>query len=266
MAFIQVNFFSEVLGMSTQMDVILPQETEGQIGVGYVGERKKYPVLYLLHGMTDNETTWQRNTSIERYAAERGIAVVMPTTHLGWYTDMKVGFRYFTHIAKEVPEICQRFFPQISDKKEDTFVAGNSMGGYGAFKLALCAPERFGAAASLSGGLDVAATVKKDGGDFPASFWADIFGPADEVAGSGNDLFAVSENLIKSGADVPKLYMWCGVDDFLYDQNIKMRDHLNKTGYDLTYKETDGDHSWKYWDREIPFILDWFLASREEGK
>ena len=93
MALIHVDFFSEVLEMSSQIDVILPQKTRGQIGVKNLDETEKYPVLYLLHGMTDNQTTWQRNTSIERYATERGIAVVMPTCHLGWYTDMHIGFR-----------------------------------------------------------------------------------------------------------------------------------------------------------------------------
>ena len=89
MALIHVDFFSEVLGMSSQMEVILPQQTEGQIGIGHVEKQNKYPVLYLLHGMTDNQTIWTRNTSIERYAAEHGIAVVMPSAHLGWYTDMQ---------------------------------------------------------------------------------------------------------------------------------------------------------------------------------
>ena len=82
MALIHVDFFSEVLGMSSQMEVILPQQTEGQIGIGHVEKQNKYPVLYLLHGMTDNQTIWTRNTSIERYAAEHGIAVVMPNAHL----------------------------------------------------------------------------------------------------------------------------------------------------------------------------------------
>ena len=138
MALIHVDFFSEVLGMSSQMEVILPQETEGQIGIGHVEKQSKYPVLYLLHGMTDNQTIWTRNTSIERYAAEHGIAVVMPNAHLGWYTDMKYGFKYFTFISEELPELCERFFPCISGETKDRFVAGNSMGGYGAFKLVYC--------------------------------------------------------------------------------------------------------------------------------
>lgn len=266
MALIHVDFFSEVLGMSSQLEVILPQNTEGQIGIGNAGGKNRYPVLYLLHGMTDNQTTWQRNTSIERYAAEKGLAVVMPACHLGWYTDMKCGFRYYTYISREVPEVCRRFFPCISDKREENFVAGNSMGGYGAFKLALLNPEKFGAAASLSGGLDAAATAEKNGNDFYPTLWEDIFGPADQVRGSGNDLFAAAQRLADEGAVKPKLYMWCGTEDFLYQQNQDMKSHLQELGYDLTYKENPGDHSWKYWDPQIEDILDWLLPGGKEER
>lgn len=259
MALIHVDFFSEVLGMSSQLDVILPQKTQSEIGISSADKKEKYPVLYLLHGMTDNQTTWQRNTSIERYAAEKGIAVVMPNCHLGWYTDMKCGFRYYTYIAKEVPDVCRRFFPCISEKREENFVAGNSMGGYGAIKLALSAPERFGAAASLSGGLDAATCAKRNGDAFYPTLWEDIFGEQEKIRGSENDLFALAERIELERR--PRLYIWCGTEDFLYDQNLAMRDHLQKLSYDLTYKESYGDHSWKYWDAQIRDILDWMLSS-----
>ena len=133
------------------MEVIIPQQTEGQIGIGHVEKQNKYPVLYLLHGMTDNQTIWTRNTSIERYAAEHGIAVVMPNAHLGWYTDMQYGFDYFTFFSEELPTLCERFFPCISNDPKDRFVTGNSMGGYGAFKLGLTCPEKFAAIGGVAG-------------------------------------------------------------------------------------------------------------------
>ena len=154
MALLHVDFFSDVLGMCQQMDVILPEQTHGQIGMEGVRGEGKYPVLYLLHGMSDDHTIWQRRTSIERYASDYGIAVVMPTTQLGWYTDMHIGYKWWTYISKELPAICRSFFPYMSDKREDTFAAGLSMGGYGALKCGLLAPDTFGAVASLSGGVD----------------------------------------------------------------------------------------------------------------
>ena len=141
MALFHVDFFSDVLGMSMQMDVILPQQTSGQIGMeGRAGDGK-YKTVYLLHGMSDDQTTWQRRTSIERYVSSLGIAVVMPTTHLGFYTDTTYGMRYWTFISEELPHVCREFFPRMSDRKEDTLAAGLSMGGYGAWKLALGASD-----------------------------------------------------------------------------------------------------------------------------
>ena len=144
MAFLQVNFFSSVLGMCTAMNVILPQttSTRGLIGVDTADADVTYPVLYLLHGMSDDHTIWSRRTSIERYADERGIAVVMPTTELGWYTNMKHGRQWRSFIGEELPAICHDFFPRISQKREDTYIAGLSMGGYGAYALAMTYPEQ----------------------------------------------------------------------------------------------------------------------------
>ncbi|NLK28133.1 MAG: esterase family protein [Clostridiales bacterium] len=255
MALLHVNFFSNVLGMCMQMDVILPQKTQGQIGAEGRGSDGKYPTLYLLHGMSDDHTIWQRRTSIERYVQDMGIAVVMPTTHLGWYTDMYHGLRYWTFISEELPQICREFFPNMSEKREDNFVAGLSMGGYGAVKMALGASDRFCAAASLSGAMDVNRINQQDLS--LSEFWKNIFGPLDKIAGSENDLFTLAQKLKESGKTLPKLYMWCGTEDFLYQDNCRMRKHLEELGYDLTYKEAPGDHQWKYWDEMIQDVLKW---------
>ena len=146
MALLHVDFFSRVLSMCVQMDVILPQETKGQIGMAGKGGRN-YPTLYLLHGLSDDHTIWQRRTSIERYVSDMGMAVVMPTTARCWYTDSPSG-KYFSYIADELPEICREFFPNMSPSREDTYIAGLSMGGYGAFKIAMSRSERFSMAAA----------------------------------------------------------------------------------------------------------------------
>ena len=259
MALMHVNFFSNVLGLSVQADVIIPQQTAGQIGMeGKAAET--YPTLYLLHGMSDDQTIWQRRTSIERYAADLGIAVVMPTTHLGFYTDTQYGYRYWTYISKELPAICRSFFKGMSDKREDTFAAGLSMGGYGAFKLGLGASETFSAVASLSGGLD----VRNLGGRHSENrqLFEGIFGDLNKVAGSENDLFYLAEQLKASGKPLPKMYQWCGTEDFLYEENVKMRDHLRNLGYDLTYEESPGDHQWKYWDEKIQTVINWLPIAK----
>jgi putative tributyrin esterase len=206
---------------------------------------KSYPTLYLLHGLSDDHTIWQRRTSIERYVSNLGIAVVMPSTGRCWYTDSPSG-NYFTYVAKELPEICREFFPNMSPRREDTYIAGLSMGGYGAFKIAMSCPETFSKAASLSGVMDISARVAR---------YPHIFTP--DTVGSDNDLFALSKKLKESGKPMPSLFQWCGTEDNLYPSNVEMKGHLESLGYDLTYSESEGIHAWEYWDEQIRNVLKW---------
>ena len=253
MAHLVVDYYADALGVQTRMHVLLPQ----RLAAG------KAKTLYLLHGMSDDEGTWMRRTSIERYAEEKGLAVVMPDGGLGWYTDMYRGLAWFRFISEELPALCRRFFPIISDKRGDTWIGGNSMGGYGALKCALRAPQTFSRVISLSGALDAADTAINNTVPATRRYWEDVFGPAEDVSGSENDLFAAAEALTDPALR-PRVYMWCGTEDFLYAQNTRMRDHLRALGYDLTYEESPGDHQWKYWDKKIADALDWLLPGEGE--
>ena len=255
MALFQCSFFSDVLGLSTRATVILPQASERQIGMGGSRGEGPLPVLYLLHGLSDDETIWTRRTSVERYAAEKELAIVMPTTHRGFYTDQAVGYDYWTYLSEELPQIMRGFFP-LSELREDNFAAGLSMGGYGAFKLALRTPERFAAAASLSGALDV---VRRDE---VLPEWQATFGSAERARRNGDDLFALAESL--DPADCPALYQWCGTEDFLHEENVAFRDLAVRRGLPLDYAQGPGDHSWGYWDEQIARVLDW-LPIRAAG-
>lgn len=265
MALLHVDFFSEVLGLSMNMDVILPQKTRGQIGMEGTKSEGKYPTMYLLHGMSDDHTIWQRRTSIERYVNDYGIAVVMPTTHLGWYTNTDYGMNYWTFISEELPEICREFFPNMSDKREDTLAAGLSMGGYGAWKMALGASDTFGAGASFSGAVDIVTRLTEGITDISGKderFWTGIFGDLSKVSGSDNDLFALAEKLKASGKPLPRLFQWCGTEDFLYQENLNAEAKMKSLGYPLTVNYSSGDHQWCYWDEQIQNALKWWLEGR----
>ena len=256
MALLHTDFFSNTLGMCVQMDVILPQRTTGQIGMEGAVRPGKYPTLYLLHGLSDDHTIWQRRTSIERYVADMGIAVVMPCTHRSWYTDTATGMNYWTYVSQELVETCRDFFPNMSSEREKTWAAGLSMGGYGALKLGLRASETFSKVASLSGAVDVAGLTAPLSSQ-RLSYWDTIFGPADQIKGSFNDLFAAAEELKASGKPLPDVFMWCGTEDGLLGGNVAMRDHLKKLGYNVCYSQSPGDHQWKYWDEQIQNVLNW---------
>lgn len=257
MAFITCDFFSDVLKLSTSVNVILPQKTKKQIGMEGSAFKSEFPVLYLLHGLSDDHTIWQRRTSIERYVADKGIAVVMPNGGRSFYTKMAHGPDYFKFMTEELPFLMKSFF-HISDKREDTFVAGLSMGGYGSLKLALSCPDKYAAAASLSGAVNIAnITSNIDFNIISEDELRNIFGDYLSVKGTDNDLFHLAKQLKESGKDIPLLYQCCGTEDFLYEDNLIFRNYAKELPLPLTYTEEPGIHDWYYWDKKIQDVLNW---------
>jgi S-formylglutathione hydrolase FrmB len=255
----EVNFFSEVLTIRSTMYVLLPQRT-----LAAKKSNRKFRTLYLLHGYSDDHTAWMRWSNIEKYVEGLNLAVVMPAANLSFYTDMAQGKNYMQFISEEVPAVVQDTF-SLSHKREDNFVAGLSMGGYGAFKLALTYPERYAAAASLSGVVDIAdtsihRTARKD--DWKAEFRA-IFGDLNKIAGSEHDLFALAKKVAKAPIK-PRLYQCCGTEDILYEGNVRFRDAVRKLPLDLTYEEGPGEHVWPYWDKMIQNVLKWMLPKGKD--
>ena len=253
MAFINLKFFSETLKMQTEIAVILPQKSaSGEIGVKSGASKDgKYKCLYLLHGLSDDHTIWARRTSIERYAQEYGIAVVMPCGARSFYTNMKYGGAYYDYIAKEVPRIVREFF-NVSAEREDNAIAGLSMGGYGALKIGMRESDSYFAAAGLSSVADIKAFM---GIDRYAEVALPIFGESAVIPDS-EDLFFLAGELEKKSIK-PKLYMGVGKQDFLYEHNQKLKSRLESLDLDYTYRESDGIHSWVFWDEYIQYVLAW---------
>jgi S-formylglutathione hydrolase FrmB len=210
-------------------------------------------VLYLLHGLSDDDTAWTRYTSIERYAAERGLAVVMPQVHRSFYADERHGARFWTFLSTELPTIVAALF-RVSERRADTFVAGLSMGGYGALKWALRQPERFAAAASLSGALDIPGRAPGSLPPHVRETLDRIFGAA-TIAGTDDDLLHLARSA--DPQTLPPLYLACGTDDHLYGDNQRFRAAVDERGLDLTVDFGPGDHEWGYWDEQIRHVLDW---------
>jgi putative tributyrin esterase len=257
-ALLRCDFFSEALSLSTSMTVLLPQRTTSQVGLAGAASDGPPPVLYLLHGMSDDATTWVRRTSVERYVAPLGLAVVMPQVHRSYYNDEVYGGRYWTFLTEELPGLVHDFF-RVSERREDTFVAGLSMGGYGALRWALREPHRFAAAASLSGALDVAGrTTRRERPEDPR-MTARVFGDV-PVAGSDADLLRLVAQA--DPATLPALRAWCGLQDGLLEDNRRFAAAAADAGVPLELVEGPGDHDWAYWDARLVDVLDWLPLQR----
>lgn len=255
MAFFEIHFSSESLHQNVSLNVILPDG-------GYMsGDGKKYPVLYLLHGLSDDYSSWGRLSSVERYARENGLAVVMPDGGINFYTDNKKANRnYYTLIAKEIPAFCEKTFACISTKREDTFIAGLSMGGYGALKIALSMPEKFSSVAAFSAVADVVTCIKKEM-ICGREFWEYIFEDANSIEGSCDDLFALADKCPPEKS--PEIYMWCGTEDSLCEGNDKLAGYLKEKNFPITYKTSHGQHMWKYWDEQLSQAIPRMVENRK---
>src|SRR3954454_22565226 len=254
MASLTCDFFSEVLEVGTSITVVLPQPTEEQIGVTARETSGPPPVLYLLHGLTDDHTAWHRYTSIARYAEASGIAVVMPSAHHSFYADEVHGHRYFTYVTDELPSVVASFF-RVSSSPADTFVAGLSMGGYGALKLALTHPDRYAAAASLSGALDLVAFARNPDRD---ELMGRVF---DHLVRPADDVFA----LVDAAEAIPPLHISCGTEDWLIASCQRFAEAASAAGADVTTDFRRGEHVWSLWDEVIQDVIAWLPVRTELG-
>lgn len=252
MALFEGSIYSNELSMNTGIAVSLPNDACKRPEQGF-------PVLFLLHGLSDDHTAWVRRTNIDRYAQERGLAVVMPEVQRSYYTDMEYGLRYFSYVSEELPRLCREMFG-LSARREDCFAAGISMGGYGALKCVLRRPDRFSACAGISGAVD----IKKRAEDYrnrPEMRCA--FGnPA--VLNERDDLFVLAKGFSAAPEQCPKIFLCCGTEDSMLTENRQFKKYLEECGIRHEFHESPGKHDWAYWESVLPQVLDFFLKGRNE--
>ena len=264
MAIIEVNFISKCLMRTVTFNAIIPVDKFGPQAEN--AEQKPLKTLYLLHGIFGNYTDWVNGTRIQAWAEANDLAVIMPSGENRFYLDdEKSGELYGEFIGKELVEFTRKLFP-LSDKREDTFIAGLSMGGYGAIRNGLKYAENFGCVIGLSAAL-VHDTWKDADNSAPIFtfrriYYEAIFGEYDKVKGSDKDPKALLLKLKEEGRPVPKMYLCCGTEDGLVTANRDFRDFLNENGVDLTYVEGPGKHDWVFWDTYIKKVLDWLPLNR----
>lgn len=260
MALIQVNYLSECLMRTVPVNVILPVDKLTFPGMPK-REEKPYKTLYLLHGIFGNYTDWVSGTKIQRWAEEKDLAVVMPSGDNMFYVDQEESHNFYGEfIGKELVNMTRKMFP-LSRKREDTYIAGLSMGGYGALRNGLKYSETFGCIASLSGAMVVDHIAERTD-DVPffidsRSFARSIFGDLDKAEESDKNPKWLAKKLKEEGKDIPRIYLTCGLQDSLLEANREMRDFLKEQGADVTYVEGEGAHEWDFWNRSIKDVLEW---------
>lgn len=255
MAQINVNFLSNEMRMSTTVTVSLPEIPVPDEG---------FPTLYLLHGFSGDNTDWVRHTRVEDYANNNGIAVVMPCGYNSAYTDMRYGQKYFSYLSDELPRYIQSILP-LSNKRENRYVAGASMGGYGAMKWGLSRPDFFSAVCSLSGSLRVQDRIEGKSAN-SGNQCAGMYGDPPKIIQESEDLFYMLTELVKNGVNLPRLSCYCGKRDkpHIYGAFVEFTKHANLLGIPIYRREAPyAGHTWEYWDSVLLEMIRWMIKGEE---
>lgn len=253
MALIQVNYTSKALFREVPVNVILPVDKfDGDTNRYLLDGDYKFKTLYLLHGLLGNYVDWVSRTRIQAWAEERNLAVVMPSGDNAFYLNSRTPWNdYGTFIGEELVEMTRRMFP-LSRKREDTFLGGLSMGGFGALRNGIVFSNTFGAVIGLSSALHLFDDLSEEAN-------IGLFDNLAEAAHSNRNPRVAVEEMLAEGRSVPRFYMACGTRDDLFPCNVEFRDFLRDKGCDVTWDEADAEHNWDFWDMEILKVLDWLI-------
>ena len=254
MALLHCEIKSESIRMVTSLHVILPQDIHRI-------NREPVKTLYLLHGRSHNYSVWTRYTGLEQYAQMYNIAVIMPEVNRSFYSDMRYGLDYQTYIAEELPGLCEAMF-HISRDHRDRYIAGMSMGGYGALKTALSHPGCYAGCGALSAVTELPRHIRETPENTPKKQeFRGIFGEDLQTAPADDIYHLVSQAASQSRQDqLPRLYLACGKQDHLYPESVRLNRHLKKMNYPALFEEWDGTHDWNFWDSAVKRVLEYFFT------
>lgn len=246
MAHLHCDIKSDVMGMYTSLEVVLPD----------YGRMKDAPVIYLLHGLSGNCSDWSRFTAVEQYVAKKGAAVIMPEVQRSFYADMALGIDYFSYVREELPQICSRLFG-LSLRREKNYIMGLSMGGYGALKCALSAPKRYAGCAAFSAAIEIEPLIASASGRMARELQA-ILGPEGKIPPEADPYALLNQ---RRGAQLPRFFVTCGEQDALYQENVRFVKALEERGADVRFEHWEGDHRWEVWDKSVAMALEEFFPA-----
>ena len=247
-----IQFQSKLVNTTLPYNVILPPDYRASATT-------RYPVLYLLHGWDGHYTDWLTRTNVADYAAQYRMIIVMPEANDSWYVDGAAGIndKYESYILKELmPDVDTRY--RTIQSRYGRAVAGLSMGGYGAIKLGLKYPATFAFAGSVSGAFGVTRYTEKEMGGANLKPFMKTFGPVGSETRKANDVFEIVRGLSTARvASLPYFYFDCGTEDAAqhFNPNRELSELFLEKKIPHEYRELPGNHSWQYWDQQIPVVL-----------
>ena len=267
MAIARVSFFSNQLHRTVPFMAVLPNDGEaypGQVPDFVTGKMK---TLYLLHGYSGDENDYLSNSLIRELSAKYKIAVIMPAGDNLFYVDSEddvIG--YGRYIGEELVEYTRRIF-HLSEKREDTFIGGLSMGGYGAMRNGLVYHDTFSKICAFSGAYIIFRIIDAGGKPYTdevsgPAFQKRVFGNFRTLKKRGLDPRDLVLKLKKSSGQIPEIFMTIGTDDFLLDLNRAMRDTLVKAEVPFTYIEDEGIHDWAFWNKHMEDAFAWLAGEK----
>jgi S-formylglutathione hydrolase FrmB len=251
---------SESLMRTVNVNVILP--VDKLLFPGMKPKTGKYKTLYLMHGVLGSQFDWISGSRVQRWAEEKDLAVVMPAGENMFYVDQPKGNNYYGEfIGRELPELMEKIFP-LSDKREDRYIAGLSMGGYGAIRNGLKYADNFSRIGGFSSAFFIKDVDKRTNENimifFESRDYAEAcFGDLKKVAGSDLDPMYLVSEMKRKKIPSPELYMSCGTRDSLYPANCEYRDLFKAEGLEVTWNEAPFDHEWDFWDQELQRFIAW---------
>jgi S-formylglutathione hydrolase FrmB len=240
MAFATINYYSHSLNKASAFNVVFPDSPDA---------KRPWSVYYLLHGLSDNHTTWIRRSCIERYVLGYPLMVVMPDGGRGWYTNAVDGDAYEDDLISQVIGMVENDFP-VKAKRAGRAIGGISMGGFGAIKLGLKHPELFASVNSQSGVLGFLRNPTESRAICPE--FTRIFGA--EPTDGPEDPYPLASKA--NPKKLPAIRIDCGEEDPFIEQNRSFHKHLETLEIVHEYQEYPGTHTWSYWDLHLHEALD----------
>ena len=247
MALISLNYLSKCLERKVTVNMIVPVDNPKREMI-----QKPFKLLVLLHGYNGDHNDWLTNSNIVNYAEEKNIMIALPAGENKFYADNEItGEKYGTFIGDELIGMLRNMF-SLSDRREDTYIAGLSMGGYGALINGLRFHKTFGCIGALSAALFLEERHVERGKRFFETTFA-----GQEVINTEKDYNYLIGKSIEKGESIPRIFLACGKQDFWVNACKKFSARLNQIEIEHTYIEGEGDHEWSFWDTYIKEMLEW---------